>query len=869
MTKLKKSKFLSVFLTSLLLLQSLTLLVLVGAVISKYLGKDHFFHYSIGKKEITAAQHGIISLEFTGDHFNLQVDSNELIKYKLSYQTEDKIETIKEEGQGDPRFEKMIYAGSCSRNDCTPHQNINVGVLKIQIGDDQINSLSFNLQNDEIDFVHFQSSSNFDLSDQDQNFLEQKLIMDNDERATYLNPLAALYPYRSPFNNKFWLNFHKLPNETQSISLQAQNLSSNLITEINAFSDQAFFIDTDMNNQDYIYDLTLPLPDNYQNEELIIRRSDSIDGPFQELNVQYEIDGELVIIKDVQQDGVFVITRTGSAIVENPLLDDTCGLDMVLVLDTSGSIDNNELQKMKQAFHSFVDAFIPATPTQIAVIEFDTAAKLIQDFSNDATVIKNAIDQGSSGGWTNWQDALDIASSLNFPRTSKANLVIFSSDGHPTRPLHQNYTQENLELAKESANQLKQNGTRIMSLGIGNDLSVDNLKIISGPKVDSGDINTDIITTNFDQLANDLSAFAQQLCGGKILIQKQLDMNKNGDLEDLVDLKGTNESEYLADWEFSLTGSQQATQSTDSSGSLEFEVDPGTYSLVEILKNNYEQQNFSCQKKQENIGEPITLGINNLKIGQEETISCHVINEPLVAWSNETVLFLEKSNNRETEKLVAGDDVIYTLKINSPNQPVADVQVTDLMPEGFNYRPGSWKAESNYRGNLKEQNITPEPNYQSPGIWSLGDLDVGEEVTLTLIADISQNQEPGTYPDLAIAEGESEQGEVVYANDGTYFVGTEVEIIAQEQANETLDIEKYIDKEKNKSKNEPNKEAESTETKSKEQPVLPKTGLSAIWLSLSVSLVISGSGFLTAAWLVYQQTKHKLDIKEHKINEKK
>ncbi len=868
MPQSKNSKLMTVLLTSLVFLQAFILIALIAIFIGKRFGKNYSIHYSISKDEIAAAQHGAISLKFADHNFTLEVDSNEPIKYKLFYRAEDKIEAINEEGQGDPKFiDDDIYAGFCSNNTCTPHQNIEVGLLKVQIGDNQVNSLSFNLDNEEINFVHFQTTSNFDLSDQDQKFLEQKLVMTADERSTYVAPLYTLQPYSSPFNSQFWLNFHQLPDSTQNISLQEDSLDPSLVTEINAFSEQAFVVQTDMADQDYIYNLTLPLPDSYQDEELVIRSADTIDGPFQELDVQYEIDGDLVIIKDLQHDGVFVITQTGAGIVDNPILDDTCGLDMVLVLDTSGSIDNNELQQMRQAFHIFVDAFIPATPTQIAVVDFDTSARLIQDFSNDADVIKNAIDQGSSGGWTNWQDALDVTSDLNFPRASKADLVIFSSDGHPTRPLNQHYTQKNLELAKESANQLKQSGIRIMSLGIGNDLSVDNLKVISGPRVDSGDINTDIITTNFDQLAQNLSSFAQQLCGGKIIIQKQLDMNKDGDFEDSVDFDGTNESKYLKDWEFNLSGDQQATKVTDASGSLEFEVDPGTYTLTETLKNNYQQHSFSCRRQQTDVGQSIDLGIDNLELGQEETISCQVINQPLVAWSDKTVLFLEKSNNRETDKLLAGDDVTYTLTVRSPNQPVADVKVEDLMPEGFEYRTGSWTAESNYRGDLKEKGITTEPDYQSPGKWTLGDLDIGEEVTLTLKADISQKQKPGVYPDIAVAEGLSEQGELVYANEGTYFVGTEVEIIDEKQASETMDIKQQVITEK--TKNDTDKKENSGAAEDEINKILPKTGLSTIWISLSLSLLVFGFGFLITAWLIHRKTRNRLNIKEHKINEKK
>jgi hypothetical protein len=139
-------------------------------------------------------------------------------------------------------------------------------------------------------------------------------------------------------------------------------------------------------------------------------------------------------------------------------------------------------------------------------------------------------------------------------------------------------------------------------------------------------------------------------------------------------------------------------------------------------------------------------------------------------------------------------------------------------------------------------------------------------VTLTLTADIDSDQEPGTYPDLAVAEGQDRQGQVVYANEATYFVGTEVEIVDQRQSSQTINIEKQVTKEKVK---DSEAEAEDNNQAKQPQPILPRTGLSSIWLSLSLTLVVSGIGFLLTAWIVYQQTKYQLDLKEHKIDDQK
>jgi Mg-chelatase subunit ChlD len=97
--------------------------------------------------------------------------------------------------------------------------------------------------------------------------------------------------------------------------------------------------------------------------------------------------------------------------VDNPELESSCGIDMVLIIDSSGSIDNYELTQMKNAFKDFVDAFLPNTPTEIAVVDFDDTAALIQGYTDDPVLIKNKIDSTVSDGCTNWEAALEKAHS--------------------------------------------------------------------------------------------------------------------------------------------------------------------------------------------------------------------------------------------------------------------------------------------------------------------------------------------------------------------------------------------------------------------------------------------------------------------------
>jgi len=143
----------------------------------------------------------------------------------------------------------------------------------------------------------------------------------------------------------------------------------------------------------------------------------------------------------------------------------------------------------------------------------------------------------------------------------------------------------------------------------------------------------------------------------------------------------------------------------------------------------------------------------------------------------ETVLFIEKTNNKLPPTVQEpGANVTYTMFVTTEEFPVFNVIVLDLPPGGFTYLPGSWTASSNFRGDLKGGGTTPEPTYASPGLWTLGDMQAGEIVTLTYVTDIDPDQQPGEYKDIAWTEGTASSDPLstrVMGNESTgFFVGT-------------------------------------------------------------------------------------------------
>lgn len=91
---------------------------------------------------------------------------------------------------------------------------------------------------------------------------------------------------------------------------------------------------------------------------------------------------------------------------------------------------------MRTAFNGFVDALLPGTPTEFALVDFGTIAHPGLDFTNNAALIKTTIDATRLPGTqsTNWEQGLLAAYNyLAGPnnRPDHPDLVIFASDGNP------------------------------------------------------------------------------------------------------------------------------------------------------------------------------------------------------------------------------------------------------------------------------------------------------------------------------------------------------------------------------------------------------------------------------------------------------
>ncbi len=301
----------------------------------------------------------------------------------------------------------------------------------------------------------------------------------------------------------------------------------------------------------------------------------------------------------------------------NPVLGQSCGLDIALVIDNSTSIDSGELATMKTAMTAFTTAFA-GTPTQFSVTRFATTGAVLQPFTTDFTAVNSAINGiPVGGGYTNWEDGLLKAQGTFDPRTNP-NLVVFASDGNPNRVdngTDVSETQATNEAVLVANNIKTVTGARIIALGIGNDLDTANLQAVSSADA--------VITSDFAALAQTLADLAATLCGGTITTTKLVDVDG--------DPSTTGDQTVAENWEFDVNGSPSnpSPVSTDANGQTPaVEVDPGTYSVNETAKNGYKVVGAKCYKNQEAVGswQNGSTSVTGITVGATDIVSCVFIN---------------------------------------------------------------------------------------------------------------------------------------------------------------------------------------------------------------------------------------------------
>jgi uncharacterized protein YegL len=331
----------------------------------------------------------------------------------------------------------------------------------------------------------------------------------------------------------------------------------------------------------------------------------------------------------------------------NPALTQGCGLDVILVLDLSGSIDvGTELPQLKAAAHTYINSLLPTTPSQIGIVTFSTSASVLTPLSSSPAVLNAAIDTiVGTGGSTNWQAALNSARGILEGPTDRADaqhpdLIVIITDGQPTVP-----SSSPVASAVAAANAAKTSSVslpiRILAVGIGLGSPPDagfltNLQQITGINVSppaplSGD--TDVILGDFDNLANILKVIAVAQCGSSITVHKVIDVD--GNLNTTNDQIATGAP--VTGWTMTPTvtggGSAPASGQTDANGLVNFDISisgtTATVKVTETPKCGYTSLGATCTGATTNgVFNGATHSIDGIVVSRLDIVQCTIYNKP-------------------------------------------------------------------------------------------------------------------------------------------------------------------------------------------------------------------------------------------------
>ena len=107
--------------------------------------------------------------------------------------------------------------------------------------------------------------------------------------------------------------------------------------------------------------------------------------------------------------------------------------DIILILDTSGSMAGDKLSKIKTDSIELVNKIID-NDGKVALINFNNKANVLSDFSNKKVDLEGAISNLQESGATNYYSALKASEQLlaNYEKKDNRQLVmVFMTDGEP------------------------------------------------------------------------------------------------------------------------------------------------------------------------------------------------------------------------------------------------------------------------------------------------------------------------------------------------------------------------------------------------------------------------------------------------------
>lgn len=137
--------------------------------------------------------------------------------------------------------------------------------------------------------------------------------------------------------------------------------------------------------------------------------------------------------------------------------------DIVLVLDTSGSMSGTPMEETRKAATNFVDTVLEEDAS-IGIVTYEDSAEQLSDFSVDKNHLAGIVADIYDGGGTNIESGLAEAKSMLDSSNAKKKIIVLMSDGEP------NSGKEEEELIAY-ADEIKSDGVLIYTLGFFENMS--------------------------------------------------------------------------------------------------------------------------------------------------------------------------------------------------------------------------------------------------------------------------------------------------------------------------------------------------------------------------------------------------------------
>jgi PGF-CTERM protein len=165
------------------------------------------------------------------------------------------------------------------------------------------------------------------------------------------------------------------------------------------------------------------------------------------------------------------------------------GADVIITLDTSGSMGGPKLNQAKEGAKRFVDLL--GDDTSVGLVEFNNGASLVSPLGTSKSAVQTAIDNLDAGGSTNMSGGINVSQTeLETNGTSSEQFMIVLGDGAPNVPGPGATRASAADARNVTDLNALGDGTTIVSLAYGGGADEALMEdIASPPKNDNGDID--------------------------------------------------------------------------------------------------------------------------------------------------------------------------------------------------------------------------------------------------------------------------------------------------------------------------------------------------------------------------------------------